>query len=385
MGERGPSIDDIAAAGERLSRRGVFGFVWLDDDLVARQRYGLLVDFVELGQAICDNVPMLIGLEADICALHGHPEHHVDLPAVAQVGPDGPGARLNISAFWMPPDNGYLLVLSRAASGSDLEVQLASQMRARLMAEAEVVAKSRELENANAELALANRDLEDFAAIISHDLKAPLRAMSYFAEDAEAALTAGDRDCVRENLDKVRAQSKRLSGLLSGLLDYAAIGRKADVAEVVDTRALVEAVAASQPRPAGLDLQIVGDWPTLNTLRAPLDLVLRNLVGNAIKHHDRREGVIRADAHSVRGALVFSISDDGPGIAKRHQEAVFLPFRTLEHGDQSTTDGLGLALVKRTIEAVGGTVDVCSDPDQKRGTSFVVSWPHRIDHCENED
>ncbi len=150
-------------------------------------------------------------------------------------------------------------------------------MRRRAIAEAEVLEKTAEIQRTNQELALANRDLEEFAYVISHDLKAPLRALRYDSGDADRDLAAGNIDGVRARLASVRGHETRMRAMLDGLFAYARIGRKDDALETVDTRALVEGLVASVGRPASMTIDIGGDWPRMTTLAAPLDLVLRNL------------------------------------------------------------------------------------------------------------
>jgi signal transduction histidine kinase len=255
-------------------------------------------------------------------------------------------------------------------------------MRARLMAEEQVIAKSRDVERANSELNRANRDLEDYASIISHDLASPLRALRYMAAAAEMALGDNAPPAAVAKLAEMRRQSARMSGMLAALLDYASVGRKEEVAEEVDTAALIVAIAASIPRSSGLKVVIEGDWPKLSTLAAPLDVVLRNLLDNAIKHHDRVLGRITVHASNGATSLDITVADDGPGIDPAHQMAVFLPFRTLQTPDEQVVSdssrgrGMGLALVARTLEAVGGHIALESEPNRRRGTTFRVRWPH---------
>mgnify|MGYP000005732509 CR=1 FL=1 len=369
---------DLAATGMHIADLGIYGLVWLDRQLVAHARYGPLVEFVEIGRPITDSVVALVGLEDDIAALAQDTPHVrlLELPAVAMIRPDGRAPRLNFTVIWLSAIERFLLLVYKASARSDIEVELTRQVRARLIAEAVVQEKSRELAIANEELAIANRDLEQYAAIISHDLNAPLRALRYLADDAEQALRGGNPDSAAAALTEMRALTRRMSRMMSALLDYASIGRKAEAAAPVDTRALAAAIVASLPRAPGIRVEIDGDWPAIVTLEAPLDLVLRNLTENALKHHDREAGVVRLSASDCGQTIEFRVADDGPGIPPEAHSAIFAPFRTLSSAAGST--GMGLALVLRTVETVGGTVSVDSNPDCRRGTSFTVTWPKVI-------
>ncbi len=362
----------LIEAAEVLARRTYYGFVWLDAGLVAVSRYGSLVDFVTLRRPISESVLPLIGLDDDIKALATHPDHALSVPAVSIIDASGATPRINLTVLKLSHEApSYLLLVTRAVSRSDAEYELTRQTRARLMAEAELVLKSRDL-------ARANRDLEDFASIVSHDLNAPMRAIRYLIDDLEVQLADPGHGDAAGTIAKIRGLSRRLTIMMNGLLEYSSIGRKRDAIELVDTRALVDGVAQSIPRPSGLELMIGGDWPALETLAAPLDLVLRNLIDNAVKHHDRAQGRIEVDARETPETLEITVADDGPGIAAEHRAAVFLPFRKLTEGEDKPGSGLGLALVERTIVQLGGKLALDTNARSGRGAVFTVSWPKCI-------
>lgn len=368
-----PSPSPLVAAGRLLAERGVYGLVWCDEDLRVTARYGRLAEFVEVDEPLVDTCLPLFGFEDEIRALRDAPGRVLDLPAVMMMTAGEALPRVNLTVFWHEDGRHYIMLVARATSRSDTDNELSKQMRARLIAEVEVAQKSRELARANVELERANRDLEDFAAIISHDLKSPLRALRYATEDMARLLDAGDLDAARERLEEIGQRSWRMSDMMTSLLDYASVGRKSEIAEAVETHAIAEAVTRSLTPPAGFDITITGTWPTIHTVGAALDLVLRNLVQNAIMHHDRESGVIVIDAREERNNLVIRVADDGPGIDPAHHKTILLPFRKLSTKAGST--GMGLAFVNRTVETMGGELTITSDPARARGTTFCLIWP----------
>lgn len=368
-----PSPSPLVAAARLLAERGVYGLVWFDDNLCVTARFGRLAEFIEVDDALLDVCLPLFGLDEDIRALKHAPGRVLDLPAVMMVSAKEAMPRVNLTVFWHEEGRHFIMLIARATSRSDVDNELSKQMRARLIAEAEAAEKSRELARANVELERANRDLEDFAAIISHDLKSPLRALRYTAEDMTRLLDAGDIAAARSRLDEIGQRTRRMSDMMSSLLDYASVGRKSEIAEPVETRAVAEAVARSLKPPEGFEIAITGTWPTIHTVTAALDLVLRNLVQNAIVHHDRDSGRIVLEAREQRNNLLICVVDDGPGIDPAHHKTILLPFRKLSTKAGST--GMGLAFVNRTVETMGGNLTIQSDPATARGTTFRLVWP----------
>jgi PAS domain S-box-containing protein len=230
-----------------------------------------------------------------------------------------------------------------------------------------------ELLRQRAELERSNRDLEEFAYVASHDLKAPLRAVAHLAEWIAEDTGEDVGEETRENLSLLRQRVARLQMLLDGLLTYSRVGRAHQAAEPVDSAALVEDIVASLAPPAGFRVACAGPMPMLRTNRTPLEHVLQNLISNALKHHDRPTGEVTISARRRDGLTEFRISDDGPGIPPQYHERIFVIFQTLASRDEVEASGIGLAIVKKIVERHGGRVTVQSNPPE-RGTSFVFTW-----------
>lgn len=354
---------------------GVFGIAWLDESLCAFERYGRLVDDIPLGVPINVSMSAFIGLDDEIKSLRGQPKNScLAIPNVL-VSDAGRPEKVSFNVYWVADLGCYLLVVVQAASPAEIEYRLAAEVRARAIAEAEIAAQARVVQRMNQELGIANRDLQEFASVISHDLRAPLRGLRYAASDARAAIAAGDPEAAERHLEQTISLARRMGAMLTGLLDYARAGRKTDVAERVDTSALTREIAESIGAGTGQSIVVEGEWPVLVTLAEPLDLVLRNLIDNAVKHHDREDGRILVSARPDEEQLMISVADDGPGIDPAWHKAIFLPFKQIGDSDEVDGAGIGLALVKKTVERFGGSVEVESDPAQRRGTTFRVAWP----------
>ncbi|MCB1510273.1 MAG: HAMP domain-containing histidine kinase [Hyphomicrobiaceae bacterium] len=317
-------------------------------------------------------------MDDQIRALRRQPDRTLEIPDVAMVRPDGTSERLNYLVLWDAGCSSYVVMMQRSLSTAEAIAELQRQVRRRMLLEAENVAQANAIKAANDTLNRINRDLADFTRIVAHDLKSPLRALRYFADDLERSLTEpSSDDDPHEHLHRLREQSARMSGMLTGLLAYARLDSKAEARATVDLSELVQRIVASLPRPAGMTIAIEGVWPTIETLEAPMDLVIRNVIDNAIKHHDRQQGRIVAACKPATTHLEIRISDDGPGIPERYRETVFKPYVRLVDRE---TDGLGmgLALVKRAAESAGANIGIEGNGGAERGTIVRIVWPLEI-------
>ncbi len=357
----------LAAACAQLAGRDLFALAWLDDQLVVTHKLGSLSHFVRVGEPVSASILVLIGQEPRILSLSSSGGDVLNIPNVGFVGGDGAAPlRVNVSVCRCTGGRGFLVLLGRVLSEDIRDLVLEDEIRKRRIADAE--------------LQRINGRLEEFAYVISHDLKAPLRALRYLVGDVQDSLSRKRVDAhgARQALEGVKGQVQRMSNMLVGLLEYSRIGREADAVETVDTAALIDEIASSVGAPAGFVIRRDGDWPILQTTLVPLDLVLRNLIENAVKHHDRPDGTVLISAAMDDHVLTVSVADDGPGIPGDWHQAIFEPFRRISNEPSAESSGIGLALVRRTIETVGGRIQVRSDPSQRRGTEFLVRWPRYI-------
>ncbi len=230
-----------------------------------------------------------------------------------------------------------------------------------------------ELESKQAELIRSNKDLEQFAYVASHDLKAPLRAIELLVQWITEGLDGYDANNVQENLGLLRKRTQRLNRLLDDLLAYSRAGRKVGAHRMTDTHALVLDVAQLVNPPPTISISVEGQLPTFKTHPAPLEQVLRNLIGNAVKHHPGPEGRIVVSCQEQGDHYVFAVEDDGEGIPEEYADRVFEMFQTLKSRDQVEGSGMGLAIVSRIVQWQRGRVWF-EPASGDRGTAFKFQW-----------
>jgi len=223
------------------------------------------------------------------------------------------------------------------------------------------------------ELRQANANLEEFTYAASHDLKSPLRGISDLVEWIVEDLGGAEPQEVSRNLGRIRDRIHRLERVIDDLLAYARAGTAFTDPVHVDLEDLLAGILELLPRPAGFTVSVQIKAKAFVTNKAPLESVLRNLIGNAIKHHDLPAGRIDIGIADVGRYCVFTVADDGPGIPLDSQDRVFRIFQTLATETREHS-GIGLALSKRLVEAHGGWIKLDSTTGA-RGTTFHVWWP----------
>jgi PAS domain S-box-containing protein len=239
------------------------------------------------------------------------------------------------------------------------------------------ISARREIEHAKdrqrQELERSNADLEQFAYIASHDLKAPLGAIDNLAQWIRQDIAATVSPETTQYLDLLQGRAARLRMLLDGLLAYSRVDQVDSPVADIDIPHLVRDIAVSlSPRP-GFVITCVGPMRPVRTRVAPIRVVLENLIANGLKHHDRDEGRITVTMDRLDGTAEFHVADDGPGISPRFHDKIFVIFQTLESRDDVETGGIGLATVKRLVNGHGGRVWIESAPPA-RGATFIFTW-----------
>lgn len=224
-------------------------------------------------------------------------------------------------------------------------------------------------------LETSNEELAKFAWAASHDLKSPLRAVDHLSVWIEEELGEKLEGKPREYMNKLRGRVARMEKLLDDILKYSRLEGNADAGgdEIADGKTLLEDLNMLVNLPAQFELQVDEAFLNVRGKRLPLQRVLCNLVDNAVKHHDREDGKINIGVQEEMSRYVFTIRDDGPGIAPEFQRRVFEMFQTLKPRDTKEGSGMGLSMVKKILAVNGGTITLDSQPGN--GCGFIFTWP----------
>lgn len=220
------------------------------------------------------------------------------------------------------------------------------------------------------ELEKRNGELNKFAYVVSHDLKAPVRGIYNVINWIEEDLADEISPAMKKYLEIIPQRARRMENLINGLLDYARINEK-KTPEDVDTMLLVQEITdALVPRQLKVE---VSDLPILYTERLKLEQVFSNLISNAVKFTNHEDGHIFISCTQEGMQYYFSVRDDGIGIEPEYHEKIFELFQTLREKNEKESTGIGLAIVKKIIDELPGEIKVISSPG--KGAEFIFTWP----------
>ncbi|MDE2369280.1 MAG: PAS domain S-box protein [Burkholderiales bacterium] len=271
------------------------------------------------------------------------------------------------------------------ADGTELPVEIGLsrvrwQGRAMTLAAVSDISVRNHLEK---QLRQANANLEEFTYVASHDLRSPLRGIADLIDWVRDELEGLDVPVARRNLDRASLRVQRMERLIDDLLSYARAGRAATEFASVDLTLLLRGILDMQPLPPAMALELDIDAEPFLATPTPLEATLRNLLGNAVKHHDRASGRIRVSARHDDRHCVIMVADDGPGIPAGAQERVFKLFQTAGNADRGSS-GIGLAVAKRLAEVHGGSIELVSPLCDGRGTCLRLRWPRYPQRSSHE-
>jgi len=237
-----------------------------------------------------------------------------------------------------------------------------------------------ELDKSTTLLELRNKDLDSFVAFASHDLRAPLRGIknlvTWVLEDLADAINPD----LQKQFDLMTFKVHSMETLLNDLLQYAQIGRVESNQTTVCVEKLLRDIINELEIPPDFTIHIAPDIPNLAADYRALYQVFINLIGNAVKHHNRQDGRVEIAATREGDFYRFDVIDDGPGIPLEHHQNIFQMFRTFGNTNSRDNTGVGLAIVKKIVELQGGTITI--ESNGYSGTIFRFTWSLEVENLQ---
>ena len=226
------------------------------------------------------------------------------------------------------------------------------------------------------ELRQSNEKLQSFTMTAAHDLKAPLRNVRMLFDWIVEELKEQGQSLPAEATQKLAMIDKllhRQNKLISDLLSYAHSGQHDSVGTIAPMTLMPDIVQMSAVT-ENFKLNLPKKMPDIRANSVAFETVMRNLLNNAVKHHDKPQGEITVEARVADTLCIISVADDGPGIAEKHRSRIFEPFFSLTGDEAGRHSGLGLALIAREVRGWGGDISVTQSKG-RRGASFTFTVP----------
>jgi len=228
-----------------------------------------------------------------------------------------------------------------------------------------------------------NKELKDFAYIVSHDLKAPLRGIKTLADWITTDYADKLDDNGKEQINLLSSRVDRMHNLIDGILQYSRVGHVKEKHVQVNLNELVPDIIDTIAPPENITITIENQLPIVECEQTRTTQVFQNLLSNAVKYMDKPECQIKIGSVEEDGFWKFSITDNGPGIEEKNFERIFEIFQTLSPRDEVKSTGVGLTVVKKIVELYGGKIWVQSKPGQ--GSTFLFTLPKQQKEMGVED
>ena len=215
-----------------------------------------------------------------------------------------------------------------------------------------------------------NKALDEFAYVVSHDLKAPLRAINNLSEWIVEDMPNMPEEVI-SNFNLLRGRVLRMENLINGVLEYSRIGRIKIKKEKIDLKVLLNEIVDFIVPKTGFEIVIGNNFPIIYSERILLEQIFSNLISNSVKYNNKTIGKIECHYEELSMHHQFIIKDNGLGISQDYHEKVFKIFQTITARDIKESTGVGLSIVKKIIEEKGGSISIQSKENQ--GCSFIFT------------
>ena len=214
-----------------------------------------------------------------------------------------------------------------------------------------------------------NQSLNEYAHVVSHDLKSPLRSIYSLITWIKEENEANFNPTTEEYFTLIQKKVEKMNHLIQGILTYSKIDKVHIVNEEVDLNDLVQNILNMVFVPEHIKIKIVNKLPTIKADGFRMQQLFQNLINNAINFNDKPNGLVEIACIEKEGHFVFSIKDNGVGISKKNHEKIFFIFESIAQDDKSS--GIGLSIVKRILD--NSNEKIWLDSQENKGTTFFFT------------
>lgn len=362
---------------------------------VAEKRFSQIFDGLPLALIVVDARQRIVQANAALAEIFGFRQAEVVGQPLSMLLPERyrEGHAGHVAGYAAEPRSRMmgsgrdLTGLHRSGKEFPVEIALTKLENASQPLFMAIVSDISQRKRAESALQQTNAQLEEFTYVASHDLRSPLRGIgdlvSWIREDLDGEMgEAGLPESVQHNFDRISLRIARCEQMIDDLLSYARAGTRDPHMDRIDPAALVDEAMAMAMIPDSFQVEVDIAGGTLVAPRAPLSTSLRNLIANAVKHHGQRGGRIRITMREEGRFSIFTVEDDGQGVAPGNEERIFKLFHRASPGTEG--DGVGLAFTRRMINAHGGMITVRAK-GPLGGASFQVHWPRILLREQDDD
>lgn len=257
----------------------------------------------------------------------------------------------------------HLKTLSNIANLVSMQLNSAINLRERQKAEANNL-------NILTQLSKSNTELQEYAHIVSHDLKSPLRSIhaltSWIKEDNKEKLD----ELSLQNFDLIEVTLEKMEQLITGILNYSSVGVTIEKQESVDINEVINDLKTILFIPEHINIVVKNQLPVLEGERIKFQQLFQNLISNAIKFNNKENGLIEVDVIEKPSYYQFSVKDNGIGISEKYFDKIFKIFHSLTNSKEST--GIGLSIVKKIVDLYKGEIWVESTVNEETTFYFTI-------------
>ncbi len=218
------------------------------------------------------------------------------------------------------------------------------------------------------------KEFEEFVYIVSHDLKAPLRAVKNLSEWIEEDLSEDVSEDIKKNLDLLRSRTDWMNRMIDGLLDYSRISTKTQSPRNIEVEKFIKMVVDLLDIPQNIDIVVEVTKQNFVADHFQFKTVLEQLIQNAVKFNENESPKITVKAQDVSNGLELTVSDNGLGVEHENPQIAFEIFKTLHGKEKMHSVGVGLSIVKKIVENINGKIKL--ETEVGKGTSVQIFWPN---------